>query len=82
MIYKMASKVLANMLKKILPSIISLSQSAFISGRLKLINNVIIAYKALHTMSSRQASKWGSIALSWTCPRPMIALNEIFWKES
>lgn len=40
--YKVVSKILANRLKKLLPSIITENQSAFIKGRL-LIENVILA---------------------------------------
>jgi hypothetical protein len=53
--YKILSKILAKRLKRILPCIISGSQSAFISGRL-ISDNIIAAYEILHTMQTRL---WG-----------------------
>lgn len=49
-IYKLASKTLSNRLKKILPSIVNKSQSAFISGRL-ISDNVLIAFETMHHIS-------------------------------
>ena len=46
----MASKAIANRLKRILPSIISDTQSAFVHGRL-IINNVIVAFETMHHIS-------------------------------
>jgi hypothetical protein len=56
MMYKIVTKVLANRLKLVLPSIISQLQSAFVQGRL-ISNDIMIAFEALHTMNSRMNGK-------------------------
>lgn len=55
-IYKLGLKVLYGILKKILMTIISNSQSAFILIIL-IMDNVIVAYKALHSIMSRHKEK-------------------------
>lgn len=51
-IYKLVAKVLANRLKGILSTIISLTQSAFVSSRFRT-DNILIAYEALHSLTNK-----------------------------
>ena len=62
MIYKLAAKTLANRLKKIHPSIISETQSAFVNDRL-ITDNVLVAFEAVHHISQRKTGKTGEMAL-------------------
>ena len=62
MVYKIASKAITNRLKKVLPSIISDTQSVFVHGRL-ITDNVLVAYKMMHRISQKKSGKVGGLAL-------------------
>ena len=56
MLYKTASKVLANCLKLLLHVVISEFQSAFVPGGLST-DNALISYDSLHTIRRQQAKQ-------------------------
>ncbi|KAK4385468.1 hypothetical protein Sango_2670800 [Sesamum angolense] len=61
-IYKIASKTIANRMKSILDRIISPSQSAFVPGRL-ISDNILLAFELNHFLNSKTRGKQGWMAL-------------------
>lgn len=60
--YKIASKTLANRLKVLLCSIISVNQSVFVPKRL-ITDNALLGFELFHVMKRNRVGKDGAIAL-------------------
>ena len=59
---KLASKVLANRLKQLLPHIISENQSDFISEHL-ITDNVLVTFETMHHINQKKSGKVGEMVV-------------------
>ena len=55
-LYKIVSKTIANRLKKLLPKLVSESQSAFMLDRL-ISDNILVAFETLHHLKTKKKGK-------------------------
>ena len=76
-LYKPVSKVLANKLKKVLPHIISESQSTFQSNK-AISDNILVAFKTLHHMKMNKTGKVEHMALKLDMSKVYDRLEWIF----
>ena len=61
-IYKIASKVLANRLKGVLSEVVSDAQSAFVPRR-QITDNILVAFEVMHCIKQRRKGKEGLMAI-------------------
>lgn len=53
MVYKIISIVIANRLKPLLPTLVSMEQSGYVEGR-QILNNIIQAHEVVHSLLSNR----------------------------
>ena len=74
-ISRLTSKVLANCLKRFLPSIISENQSAFMSDRL-IMDNVLVVFETMHYLNQKRSGRIREMALKLDVSK---AFNRVEW---
>ena len=79
-VYKIASKAIANRLKNILLTIISDTQSAFVHGRL-ITDNVLVAFEAMHHISKKKSGKVGEMELKLDMSKAFDRVEWVFLEK-
>ena len=74
-ISRIVSKVMANMLKCVLPNVIFDNQSAFVPGR-QITDNIFVAFEILHRMRNKGTGKKGQMAVKLDISK---AYNRVEW---
>ena len=80
-IYKFITKVLVNRLKKMLPFVVSNTQSAFLSGRL-INDNILVAFETLHYLKQKTQGKLGFMALKLNMSKTYDKVEWSFWEKA
>ena len=79
-LYKLVSKVLANRLKRVLPQIISETQSAFQPDK-AISDNILVAFETLHHIKMKKVGKVGHVAIKLDMSKAYDRLEWEFLKK-
>ena len=79
-VYKIASKAIANRLKNILLTIISDTHSAFVHGRL-ITDNVLVAFEAMQHISKKKSGKVGEMELKLDMSKAFDRVEWVFLEK-
>ena len=79
-LYKIISKTIANRLKKLLPKLVSETQSAFMSDRL-ISDNILIAFETLHHLKNKRKGKLGFMALKLNISKAYDKVEWVFMEK-
>ncbi|CAN0829446.1 Transposon TX1 uncharacterized 149 kDa protein [Linum grandiflorum] len=79
-LYRVVAKVLANRMRRVMPTVVAEEQSAFVQGR-SIVDNILIAFETLHGMKLRRRAKHGEVAIKIDISKRMIVLTGNIWRR-